>query len=72
MSKRPMVNVYEPDDNSGEAVLVYREMNDEEVKQWKADVRAAKDAPEPEHGLIQQVRSMTDEERKTLKEILNA
>lgn len=65
---RPMVNVYELDE--GVEQLVYREMNDEEFKDHKARLQATKEAEEPEHPLLMQVKNMTKEERQQLYSLL--
>jgi hypothetical protein len=61
-----MINVYEGDPEE----LVFREMNDEEFAQWKRDAADAAAAPESDHPLLEQVKSMTPEERATLREML--
>ena len=66
---RPMVNVYEPDEEGVEH-LVYREMNDEEFKDHKARLKVAKNIPDMEHPLLTQIKNMSDEERQQLRELL--
>lgn len=67
MADRPMVNVYEPDDEGVEQ-LVFRPMNDEEYAVWEAD--RAVEAPAPVNPVIEAVRSMSDEDRAALRELL--
>lgn len=52
-SDRPMINVYEPDENGVEQ-LVYRPMNDAELAQWQLDqaTAAAYVPPPPRDDLI--------------------
>ena len=69
MNDRPMVNVYEPDADGVEQ-LVYRAMNDEEFAEYETRQAAAASAPEPEHHILAAVRSMSDEERAALRELL--
>jgi hypothetical protein len=63
---RPMVNVPEGENETN----VYRPMNDEEYAVWKADVKAYEEAPEVKHPLIEQVVSMSEEDKAALKEAL--
>jgi len=70
---RPMISTYEQDENGVER-LVRREMNAAEFKQWKSDVkdsgeRRKADEARP-HPLIEQLRSMSDEEIAELKRLL--
>lgn len=67
---RPMVNVYEPDEEGVEH-LVYREMNDEEFKDHKTRLKVAKNLTDMEHPLLTQVKSMSDEEKTMLRDLLN-
>ena len=60
-----MVNVYEEDEN-GKEVLVYREMNDEEFE----ELENREPHPELEHPLIEQVKSMTAEEKVQLRKAM--
>lgn len=73
MTDRPMVNVYELDENGAEK-LVYREMNAKEFKQRKRDEKDAmarrKAEDERPHPLVEQVRDMSDEDRQQLRELL--
>jgi hypothetical protein len=68
-----MINIYEPDEDGVEQ-LVYREMNDEEFTEWKARVAAYEAQLQAEqnrpHPLIEQVQSMTEVERKQLRDLL--
>lgn len=70
MNNRPMVNVPEGEDESN----VYREMNDEEFAQWEKD-RAnheaeAKAQAERPHPLVEQLSSMSDEDKDALRAAL--
>jgi hypothetical protein len=69
MAKRPMISTYE-EDADGVEQLVYREMNDEEYKEYCELQEAHKNAPEPEHPLITQVKSMDKKDRAELKRLL--
>jgi len=70
-AKKPMVNVYEEDEN-GEEQLVYRKMTDEEHEAWKRQIADAPTLPEDEpHSLLTQVETMTDEEKQQLRDLLN-
>jgi len=68
--ERPLVNVYESDEDGVEQ-LVHREMNDEEYEVWQALVA---EAPTPigeePHPLLAAVETMTDEERQALRDLL--
>lgn len=68
---KPMVNVYELDDEGVEQ-LVYREMNDEEFEVWTRDQEAAAafNVIEQEHPVLAQVRDMSSEDRAALKTLL--
>lgn len=68
-SERPMINTYECDEQGVER-LVYRPMNDEEFEDHKLLVKSYHAKESLEHPLITQVREMSDDERKTLKDLL--
>jgi hypothetical protein len=65
-----MVNVYENID--GVETLVFREMNDEEYDAWligtkEPGAHRADDAPHP---LLEQIASLSDEDKAELKKLL--
>lgn len=70
MANRPFVNVPEGENEEN----VYREMNDEEFTQWQADVVAyeehVKTQAERPHPLVEQLSSMSDEDKAALRTAL--
>lgn len=72
MSDKPMINIYELDEEGVEQ-LVYREMTDEEYAQHQADIAALEEqAAAQVNSLVAAVEAMSDEERAQVADLLSA